>query len=175
MTARSNNLSGFSDHTKVCIYTPEYIKDLYDAIYYPFASKYQVDTHILMNIYFISRHIHDLNLVMTKRFDHVESPSMHKENYNSSSEYTSLITKFRDIKRLNALVDKYKNIILNALFEQMDATEKFELMEKLEKIRKIHCIQNMKEQNNINLNTKFKGGKRKTRHRRSKRKTRTRR
>lgn len=161
-----NNLLEPSDHTKICMYTPKYIKEV-DGI----LEDYKIRPKGLSNIMNLARNLLR-NIVITPYLDIIESDY----NIDVYKHYTSIKQKMRDIKRLNTLVDKQINEAKNIASEKLNMEEKFQLTERLEKVKKIHCITHMKEEDDLILKPieflNTYGGKRKTRNRRSKRKTR---
>ena len=165
----TNNLSGPENHTKICMYTPKYIKEIHNIL-----SEYKLKNNTLHNLNILASYIIS-NMVITPYLDTTDHGF---QEIDVSQKYTSLRQKMRDIKRLNTLVDKEIINKLNEASETMDMNQRFELTGKLEKLKKIHCTTHMKEVDDLTLkrmdyfDTLTYGGKRKTKNRRSKRKTR---
>jgi hypothetical protein len=85
---------------------------------------------------------------------------------DDKKSYESTEDRFRDWKMLTNLSNKYINIMVNYVFEFLDAKQKMDLMEKLNKEKRLLCITSTKTKNNMVI-----GGKR-TRKNRKNRKNR---
>lgn len=143
----------------VCLNTPEYMLKVKKILFkYADAASITIPTDIIIMSSNISYAI--ISLEHSKKKLKSLDREMGSIPYNNGwiddeKTYESTEDKFRDWKMLTNLSNKCINIMVNYVFESLDAKQKMDLMEELNKEKRLLCITSTKTKNNMII-----GGKR---------------